>query len=80
MGSMGWVRCYWCPYWVYNPYLVDQYPVPLCDWCSSIYADDGCPAMDRVRAALRATSRSHWVSKDWVVDVMLELIVAENDL
>ena len=33
MGSMGWVECYWCRYWVYDPYIIDYVGHPLCDWC-----------------------------------------------
>ena len=35
MGSFGcWVRCYWCEYWVYDPYIIDWIGHPLCDLCS----------------------------------------------
>ena len=34
MGSFGcWVECYWCGYWVYDPYILDWIGAPLCDWC-----------------------------------------------
>ena len=43
MGSAGWVRCYWCEYWVYNPYIIDWVGHPLCDWCYDwhVYYDGG---------------------------------------
>ena len=34
MGSFrGWERCYWCPYWVEDPYIIDWIGRPLCNWC-----------------------------------------------
>ena len=33
MGTMGWVRCYWCPGWAFNPYIIDWIGRPLCDVC-----------------------------------------------
>ena len=37
MGTLGWTRCYWCSFWVHNPYIIDWVEHPLCevcfDWC-----------------------------------------------
>ena len=36
MGSFGrgsWLPCYWCGYWVENPYLIDWIGKPLCNLC-----------------------------------------------
>ena len=33
MGTLGWTRCYWCPGWVFNPYIIDWIGRPLCDVC-----------------------------------------------
>ena len=30
---MGWARCYWCPGWVYDPYIIDWIGEPLCGVC-----------------------------------------------
>ena len=36
-----WVRCYWCEYWVYNPYIIDWIGRPLCDWCFDWHIEYG---------------------------------------
>ena len=28
-----WVKCYWCDYWVEDPYIIDWIGRPLCDLC-----------------------------------------------
>ena len=33
MGSLGWTQCYWCDYWVNNPYILDWIRHALCDLC-----------------------------------------------
>ena len=36
MGSFGrgsYVTCYWCDYWVHDPYIIDRIGKPLCDLC-----------------------------------------------
>ena len=33
MGSLGWTQCYWCDYWVNNPYILDWIGHALCDLC-----------------------------------------------
>ena len=33
MGSLGWTQCYWCPYWVYDPHILDWIGRPLCNAC-----------------------------------------------
>ena len=39
MGSLDWARCYWCDYWVRNPYMYDwpwgDYG-PMCEWCECL--------------------------------------------
>jgi hypothetical protein len=40
MGCLGWVECYWCPYWVHNPLyptIWDGIERPLCEWCFQWY-------------------------------------------
>ena len=63
MGSLGWVKCYWCPYWVNNPYLIDWFPVPLCPKCSKRYWDNSGPyeptAIDRSAQYLRQLFKLH---------------------
>ena len=41
MGSMGWTMCYWCPYWVENPYIIDGIGYPLCNMCFDWCVDEG---------------------------------------
>ena len=50
MGCLGWVECYWCPYWVHNPLystIWDGIGRPLCEWCMQWYClhaqHDGIP-------------------------------------
>ena len=63
MGSMGWAKCYWCSYWVYNPYLIDWFPVPLCTMCLDWYVDGGGPykptAIDRSAQYLQKILMPH---------------------
>ena len=33
MGSLDWAQCHWCPYWVYDPYIIDWIRAPLCNLC-----------------------------------------------
>ena len=34
MGSLGWVQCYWCPYWVHKPHVIEGLDWrALCGWC-----------------------------------------------
>ena len=28
-----WAQCHWCPYWVYDPYIIDWIGAPLCNLC-----------------------------------------------
>ena len=52
----GWTQCYWCPYWVYNPYIIDWIGRPLCNWCFDWHiGNDGGPYEPnaRQRTALR---------------------------
>ena len=55
MGSLGWCKCYWCEYWVHNPYLPDGFEVPLCNWCLDWLLAGGGPyePCARTRAAHR---------------------------
>ena len=41
---MGRAPCYWCGYWVYNPYIIEYIDRPLCNWCFDWHTDfDGGP-------------------------------------
>ena len=43
MGSLDWMRCYWCDYWVDHPYIYDFFwddYGALCDWCMEISTDE----------------------------------------
>ena len=41
---MGWAKCYWCPYWTYNPYIHDSLGgQPLCDMCFDWFIGGGGP-------------------------------------
>ena len=40
MGTMGWVRCYWCPGSAFNPYIIDWIGRPLCDRCFDRHYED----------------------------------------
>ena len=53
VGSPGWCQCYWCDYWVHDPYLPDGFPWPLCEWCNDWLEDGGGPwePCARTRAA-----------------------------
>ena len=55
MGSLGWCKCYWCPRWVHDPYLLDGFPFPLCDRCFDWILTGGGPyePCARTRAAYR---------------------------
>ena len=58
MGSLGWVRCYWCPRWVHDPYIIDCIGKPLCVRCYDRATDEGLgpywpSASDRLAAVLR---------------------------
>ena len=33
MGGLEWAQCHWCPYWVYDPYIIDWIGAPLCNLC-----------------------------------------------
>ena len=44
MGTLEWVRCYWCNRWAYGPYVVDWIGAPLCDRCYDWHVEnDGGP-------------------------------------
>ena len=32
-GGYYWVQCYWCNYWVQDPYIMDHIGYGLCDLC-----------------------------------------------
>ena len=58
MGSFGngvWVECYWCDYWVENPYIIDWIGHPLCDLCVEWHMGEG--RFERDAAQL---GREHW--------------------
>ena len=38
---MGWTQCYWCDYWVENPYILDWIGSPLCDLCYDWHLGEG---------------------------------------
>ena len=71
MGSMGWARCFWCPRWVYNPYILDWIGEVLCERCYDNHlndVNDGFPphpnaidhkanALDIILPPLRACGR-----------------------
>ena len=61
MGSMGWARCYWCEYWVENPYIIDWIGEPLCDWCFDWHLDyGGGPYEPSAVNRLAALVRRNW--------------------
>ena len=70
MGSMGWTKCYWCDYWVYNPYLIDGVDVPFCDWCFDWFLEGGGPyrphARDRCYQRLESLSKT----RRWPAEVI----------
>ena len=46
MGSFGrgvWLQCYWCDYWVEDPYIIDWIGRPLCNWCFDWHVAGGGP-------------------------------------
>ena len=41
---MGEVKCYWCPDLIYNPHLMDRFPMPLCRECYDRFLDESGPS------------------------------------
>ena len=35
------MKCYWCEYWVYDPYIIDWIGQPLCNMCFDWLVDEG---------------------------------------
>ena len=56
MGSCGWRQCYWCDYWVWNPYLLEFMGCnALCNMCWDWQHDeDGGPYEPRRAVTRRA--------------------------
>ena len=75
MGSLGWTQCHWCPYWVYNPYLIDGIDRPLCDWCFEWRVlHDGSPyEPTAIRRAARLLQRWWGVRYDVHEQVCMEI-------
>ena len=70
---MGWVQCFWCDYWVHDPYLLDTYPAPFCDWCFRWYMAGGGPYQPDARArrtyTLNQIFRSHNIEESAIEHV-----------
>ena len=60
MGSFGgYVKCYWCAYHAWNPYIIDWIGAPLCDWCFDWHLGQGYYAQ---HPAVLATT---WTEEAW---------------
>ena len=67
MGCLGWVECYWCPYWVHNPLysiIWDGIERPLCEWCMLWYClhaqHDGIPYEPSARRRAARVLQKLW--------------------
>ena len=59
MGSVGWVQCYWCDAWTFDPYALDLIGGNfLCDGCWDVlFPDDESPAVTRCPTEPNALTR-----------------------
>ena len=82
MGSLGWKPCYWCAWWVYNPYLLDCVDgQPLCDLCFDWCLDGGEPyeprqAVLHMAHKIRTVLRDVFDGADHVYYVISDFLVA----
>ena len=58
MGSMCWVQCYWCDYWVWDPYIIDYIGRPLCNLCFDWHL--GIDGFEAERLAVEARGEIEW--------------------
>ena len=59
--SRGWVQCYWCPYWVHTPHVIDGLERPLCGWCLHwFFFHDGDPYEPTARRRAARVLQRWW--------------------
>ena len=81
MGSCGWRQCYWCPYWVYDPYLFEEPAgAAFCNWCWDWCEEGGGPYEPTARQrGARLLERWFLGLPDEVYEILAEYLLEWHD-